>query len=284
MTPGYPWPEGASGACVVSVDVDGDVPLRWRSRDGTARLSEVEQRRFGPRVGLARLLDLFDDAKITGSFYVPGEYADRFPQQVRSIAERGHEIGLHGYLHEPPTALSKAQFAAALERSIDALTHAGAARPTGFRSPSWDMTTDAFVVLSDAGLRYDSSMMGSDTPYLVGDLVEVPVQWTLDDAPFYRYVGGSDPGQLPVRPSDLMSRWKDELEAAAHYGTLAMLTVHDWLSGRATAAAALAQLLDHVATSTLWCATADEVAQWHAGLSPEAHTSWNLRMDRDGDA
>ncbi|KRE40256.1 hypothetical protein ASG74_16590 [Knoellia sp. Soil729] len=227
---------------------------------------------------------MFDDANITGSFYVPGQYADRYPGHVRRIAERGHEIGLHGYLHEPPTALSKTDFASALGRSMDALIHAGAERPTGFRSPSWDMTSDAFAVLSDAGLRYDSSMMGSDTPYFIGDLVEVPVQWTLDDAPFYRYVGGPDPGQLPVRPSDLMSAWKDELDSAAQYGTLAVLTVHDWLSGRAAAASALGQLLEHVASSTLWCATAEEVAQWHGGLSPNVDTSWNLATDGGSNA
>lgn len=261
---------------MVSVDVDGDVPLLWRSRGASARLAELEQRRFGPRVGIQRLLDLFRGTDVTASFYVPGDYADRYPTQVAAIADAGHEIGLHGYLHEPPTEQTKSEFEAALARSTCALLDAGGVQPSGFRSPSWDMTTEAFNVLANSGLRYDSSMMGSDTPYRLGGMIEVPVQWTLDDAPFHRYVGGSNPGPPPLRPSDLAARWRDELDAASAYGTLAMITVHDWLSGRATAAAALELVLDHLEESSLWCATADQVAQWHAALPEGSSHSWEL--------
>jgi len=227
-------------------------------------------------VGLQRLLDLFRTAHVTASFYVPGDYADRYPAHVAAIADAGHEIGLHGYLHEPPTEQSKSEFAATLERSTGALRRTGGVEPSGFRSPSWDMTTDAFDVLASSGLHYDSSMMGSDTPYRLGGMIEVPVQWTLDDAPFHRYVGGSSPGATPVRPKDLAARWRDELDAASTYGTLAMITVHDWLSGRATAAAALEQVLEHIGTGNLWCATAHEVAQWHAALPAGPARSWEL--------
>ena len=273
----YPWPDGNSGAFVLTVDVDGDVPLLWRSRGGRPRLAEMEQRLFGPRVGLQRLLDLFDRKQVTASFFVPGNYADRFPEHIAAIVDRGHEIGLHGYLHEAPTDLSKDEFAVSLERSIWALRNAGGVSPTGFRSPSWDMTSDAFDVLTNSGLRYDSSMMGSDRPYLLNGMVEVPVQWTLDDAPFHRYVGGSAPGHPPLRPSELAARWCDELDAATAYGTLAVLTVHDWLSGRATATAALEQVLDHLASNDrLWRATADQVAQWHENLPEGVSDSWAL--------
>jgi peptidoglycan/xylan/chitin deacetylase (PgdA/CDA1 family) len=257
------WPHDHAGACVVSVDVDGEVPLLWRSRNGAPGLAELEQRRFGPRVGLRRLLDVFAERGVTASFYVPGQYAETHPELIVAVAEAGHEVGLHGYLHEPPTALSKDEFAQALARSTQSLHNAAGVRPTGFRSPSWDMTQDAFDVLGQAGLRYDSSMMGSDRPYWVNDLVEVPVQWTLDDAPFYRYVGGTEPGHPPSRPCDLAGRWVEELEAAQRFGTLAVLTVHDWLSGRAAAAAALDELLRRLETLDLWRATADEVARWH---------------------
>ena len=284
MAQPYPWPDGHPGASVVSVDVDGDVPLLWRSRGGTVRLAEMEQRRFGPRVGLQRLLNLFGRAHITASFYVPGNYADRFPGHVAAIADAGHEIGLHGYLHEAPTDLSKADFADALMRSSHALFNAAGVRPTGFRSPSWDMTADAFDVLANSGLRYDSSMMGSDTPYRLNGMIEVPVQWTLDDAPFHRYVGGSAPGHPPLRPSELAARWCDELDAAITYGTLTVITVHDWLSGRATATAALEQVLEHIGRSKLWRATADQVAQWHADLPDGVSDSWELPKDESDNA
>lgn len=272
----YSWPQGHRGACVVSVDVDAEVPLLWRSRGGPVRVAELEQRNFGTRVGLFRLLELFAEKGVTASFYVPGHYADHHPENVAAIAEAGHELGLHGYLHEPPIELSRAEFHDALERSTKALYNAAGVRPTGFRSPSWDMTADAFEVLAESGLHYDSSMMGLDVPYRLENIVEVPVQWTLDDAPFHRYVGGSSPGHPPLRPSDLTARWCDELDAAASYGTLAVLTVHDWLSGRVTATAALARVLEHLADADLWCATAEQVARWHDETADATSGSWQL--------
>lgn len=259
----YQWPNDRPGSCVLSVDVDGEVPHLWQSRDSRPRLAELEQRRFGPRVGVHRLLSVLDDHGLRASFYIPGHYAHEHPSAVVAIAEAGHEIGLHGHLHEPPTALTKVEFAAALRRSREVLATVSGAAPTGFRSPSWDMTPESFEVLQDEGLDYDSSMMGYDHPYLIGSLVEVPVQWSLDDAPFYRYVGGSAPGNPPVRPRDLAEAWCDELEAAARFGTLAVITVHDWLSGRGAAAAALDRVLARAADLGLWRATVAEVADWH---------------------
>lgn len=259
----YPWPGNYSGASVLTVDVDGEVPHLWHTRGTQSRLAELEQRRFGPRVGVYRLLALLKDHDQLGSFYVPGHYAHLYPEAVAAIADAGHEIGLHGHLHEPPTALGKQEFAAALQQSIKLLSQVTGATPIGFRSPSWDMTTDAFEVLVDEGLQYDSSMMGFDHPYRIGELVEVPVQWTLDDAPFYRYVGGSEPGHPPARPRDLADRWCEELEAAARFGTLAVITVHDWLSGRAAPAAALDRVLQTMTDLGLWQTTVAEVAGWH---------------------
>lgn len=263
MTSRYRWPYDRPGAFVLSVDVDGEVPHLWRTRGSQPRLAELEQRRFGPRVGVHRLLSVLHDHGLRGSFYIPGLYAQEHSSLVVAIAEAGHEIGLHGHLHEPPTALTKAEFAAALTRSREVLVTVCGAVPTGFRSPSWDMTTASFEVLEDEGLDYDSSMMGYDHPYRIGGLVEVPVQWTLDDAPFYRYVGGSEPGHPPVPPRDLADAWCDELEAAARFGSLAVITVHDWLSGRAAPAAALDRVLQTAADLGLWQATVAEVAEWH---------------------
>lgn len=264
----YRWPDERPGACVLSVDVDGEVPHLWRTRESQPRLAELEQRRFGPRVGVHRILAVLRDHGVIGSFYVPGHYAQEYPSVVAAIAEAGHEIGLHGHLHEPPTALSKQEFAAAVRRSSKVLSTVSGALPTGFRSPSWDMTPASFEVLEDEGLDYDSSMMGYDHPYRIGGLVEVPVQWTLDDAPFYRYVGGTEPGHPPLRPRHVAATWCDELDAAARFGTLAVITVHDWLSGRAAPAAALDEVLQRATDLGLWQPTVAEVADWHRNGEP----------------
>ncbi len=259
----YAWPDGVRGAFAMTVDVDGPTPHLWKSRDGRPRPAELEQRGYGPRRGIWRVLDVLADAGVTGSFYVPGAYAQQNPAVVREIAARGHEIGLHGWMHEPPVDLDRATFLDVTRRALDTLHDLGGGRVTGYRSPSWDMTDAAFDVLLELGLAYDSSMMGDDRPYRLAGITEVPVSWALDDAPFYRYVGGPDPGHPPHRPREVVQRWADEVDAAARYGTLAVLTVHDWLSGRPAAAAALADLLAHVRESGVWIATVAEIASWH---------------------
>ncbi|MGN6128082.1 MAG: polysaccharide deacetylase family protein [Humibacter sp.] len=265
MTPGaLPWPSGAPAAFAMTVDVDGATPHLWESRTGRPRLAELEQRLYGPRRGIWRLLDVFAEADVTGSFYIPGVYAEQNPYIVRAIAERGHEIGLHGWMHEPPAELSRDAFRDTTQRALDTLRELTGDSPvTGYRSPGWDMTYDAFDVLRELGITYDSSMMGDDRPYRVGAVSEIPVSWVLDDAPFYRYVGGESPGHPPLRSKDVVQRWADEVDAAARYGTLAVLTVHDWLSGRPAPAAALSDLLAHVRDRRLWIATCAELAGWH---------------------
>jgi peptidoglycan/xylan/chitin deacetylase (PgdA/CDA1 family) len=265
MQESYRWPDGHSGGFAISVDVDGPIPHLWNSRGAGPRRSEIEQRTYGPRRGLARLLDLFESLGLRGSFYVPGAYAEAFPSNIEAVGNAGHELGLHGWMHEPPIDLSATEFRETVGRALE-LVSAFTRYPggvVGYRSPSWDMTDDAFRILGELGLTYDSSMMGDDRPYLLGGLTEVPVSWVLDDAPFYRYVGGANPGFPPRDPDALAAQWSRELDAAAQFSTLAVITVHDWLSGRPAPAVALRDVLSHAQSLGLWCATVAEIAEWH---------------------
>lgn len=259
----YLWPDAAPAAVLLTFDVDAEAPHLWRSRNEGPRLAELEQRRFGPRAGVARLLALLDAHQLTGTFYVPGHTVTRHPQVVAEIAAAGHELALHGYLHEPPTQIEPAMFRETMVRSIDALGNVTGAQPTGYRSPSWDMTAAAFEVLRELGITHDSSLMGYDHPYWVGDLVEVPVDWATDDAPFYRYVGKGDT-RPPTAPTALIDAWHTELTAACRFGTLLNITMHPWLSGRAARAQALDSLLAAIRASGAWTGTVDALAAWHA--------------------
>jgi peptidoglycan-N-acetylglucosamine deacetylase len=268
----YPWPQGRRAAVVMSVDFDGPTPFLFNHRDDDdtlGLLGELEQRRFGPRQGVWRLLDIFAELELHASFYVPGAIATAHPDTVRQIIARGHEVGLHGDLHERVDQLDRDELDAVMERSQAALRAVGVEGPLGYRSPSWEMTEPAWDAIEQAGVAYDSSLMGYEHPYRMGKLIEVPVSWTLDDAIFYRYTPGTV--RPPVAPATLMASWEQEIEAAKRYGTLVMLTVHPWQSGRATRAAALRELLArHRSDPELWWATTAEVARHHAGLRDDA--------------
>lgn len=259
----YEWPDAAPAAAVLTFDVDGEAPHLWRSAAAGPRLAELEQRRFGPREGLQRLLGLLADHDLSATCYVPGYIVERYPAAVAEIAAAGHEVALHGYLHEPPTEIEVAEFRETTVRSIDAIAAATGHRPVGYRSPSWDMTAAAFDVLTELGIRYDSSLMGHEHPYWVGELVEVPVDWAIDDAPFYRYVGKGDT-RSPTPPAVLVDTWLDALAAARRFGSLLHVTMHPWLSGRAARAHAVDRLFTAIEQSDVWTGTVAELADWHA--------------------
>ena len=260
----YRWPDGKRCAAVLSFDFDGETPYLWNNRNQPSKaLGELEQRRFGPRQGIHRILDLLAEQNLRATFYIPGAIAERYPEAVTRIAAEGHEIGLHGYLHERVDQITKGEIEETTARAMEALQRVSRQTPVGYRSPSWEMTPETLTVIESIGLSYDSSLMGYDHPYWVGNLVEVPVQWLLDDAPYYRYVGRGDT-RPPAYPTDVISSWRLELEGAKRFGGLFMLTMHPWISGRASRLLALEKLVaDYRHDPEIEWATAAEVAAFH---------------------
>lgn len=108
-----------------------------------------------------RLLDVFAEYEVSGTFFVLGWVAERYPDLVAEIRERGHEIASHGHGHELVYRLGREKFAEDLQRASGAIERACGARPRGYRAPSFSIDTRslwAFDVLADQGFRYDSSV------------------------------------------------------------------------------------------------------------------------------
>lgn len=263
--PEYEWPGGRRAAVVFSVDVDVETPFIWANRGKPVRtLGELEQRRFGARRGVGRLVGLLREFGLQGSFYVPGGVMEAYPWIVPGILEAGHEVGLHGFYHERMETLDDAAFRSVMERSLALYRAQGGAEPVGFRSPAWELGPEQVRLLEDPAIAYDSSLMGFEHPYTIDGVVEVPVHWSVDDAPYYRYFGDARDTRPPTGPNRLLDDWVWVFDAIAGTGGLFMITVHPWMSGRAPRVAMLRRLLEHAArNSDIWFATAREVAYWH---------------------
>lgn len=263
--PAYQWPDGIKCGASFTVDVDADSPYLWQHRDGVPpHLGQLEQRRFGPRQGLWRLVDLIEGHGIKGSFFVPGYVAETNPEMLPELVERGHEIGLHGYFHEIVAQSDDAEFSRALDKSLALFERQTGRRPVGFRSPAWEMTQPMLARLKEVGLTYDSSLMGYDHPYEIDGMVQIPVQWLLDDAIYFKFVGGGNDNGPPVSPGAVLESWQMEFDGLHRFGGLFMLTVHDWISGRGQRIELLDRLLGHIAAAgQTWWATAADLAHWH---------------------
>ena len=264
--PEYVWPEGHSSAFCFTVDVDAHSPLLWSLRDQPASrlVGHLEQRSFGPRVGIWRLLDLLERFGINGSFFVPAIVAETYPELLPAFLERGHEIGLHGYFHEIVAHVPDAEFSAALDASLALFHRQVGIVPKGFRSPAWEMTAHMMAELKARGM-YDSSLSGFDNPYTIGGVVEVPVQWAVDDAVYFKFLGGGVDMWPPSAPGPVLETWTQEWETLHADGGLLMLTVHDWIAGRAHRIRMLEALLQRVSRQPgAWITTVGEVAAYHA--------------------
>jgi len=261
----YVWPEGKTSALCFSVDVDAEAPYLWANRDGLPpMLGQLEQRRFGPREGIWRILDMLDRVGIKGSFFVPSVVVETHPNILPALVERGHEIGLHGHLHELVADCSDERFEEALDRSLAVFHTQTGIRPKGFRSPAWEMTPAMLAALKRRGIGYDSSLMGYDHPYEIDGVTEVPVQWQIDDAIFFKFQGGGGDKWPPRTAAEVGAGWRDEFDAGRAFAQLLMITVHPWISGRAQRVAMLERLMtDIVAHDDVWVATAGEIADWH---------------------
>lgn len=263
--PAYEWPQGKRSAALLSVDVDAHSPFLWSLRDAVPeRLGGMEIRRFGPRTGLYRLLDLFGHYDFKASFYVPGLVAETWPEILPAIVGAGHEIGLHGYFHEIVADVSEREFTEALEASLDLFVRQTGVRPVGFRSPAWEMTPHMLREVKRLGLAYDSSLSGFDHPYEIDGVTEIPVQWATDDAIFFKFEGGGR-DKWPLQSGHaVLEDWLSEWRTLHRFGGLFTLTVHDWISGRAQRIALLEKLLEAIsAESSAWVATGAEIADHH---------------------
>ena len=128
-----------------------------------------------------RILDLLDQQKVRATFFVLGWVADRAPDLIREVENRGHEIGVHGYNHLLLTEITPEEFDADLQKALEAIDKAGVkTRPIGFRAPSFSMvktTKDwALPTLEKHGFRYDSSVfpVGFHPDYGIADASLTP--------------------------------------------------------------------------------------------------------------
>ncbi|MBN2167179.1 MAG: DUF3473 domain-containing protein [Marinilabiliaceae bacterium] len=108
-----------------------------------------------------RLLDLFDEKNVKGTFFVLGEVAKTYPNLIKDIANRGHELGIHGYSHARYYNITKEQARQEIVASKEIIEDISGKEVLGHRAPEFSINKDTIWVLElllDAGLKYDSSI------------------------------------------------------------------------------------------------------------------------------
>src|SRR5690348_18080320 len=115
----YSWPDGRQCAIVLSFDFDAESGFLFREPEKAKRsLADLEERRFGPRVGVDRILRLLDRLKLKATFFIPGWTVENHLPQFKRIRDAGHEIGAHGNVHEAVAFLDEAQEKEVMRRQL----------------------------------------------------------------------------------------------------------------------------------------------------------------------
>ena len=206
-----------------------------------------------------------DEQEIPATFFFPAWSLKLAPEQAEIIQQSGrHEIGVHGWIHELNTSLDGATESRLLAQAVDQIEAITGTRPVGYRAPSWNHSPNTLQIVRDMGFLYESSLMHDDRPYeLLQDgeptgVVELPVEWILDDAPLLNPLG-----TRYMNPRDVMQVWMDEFDKAWEEGTIFLLTMHPHVIGHRSRLVALEGLIEHIKSKDqVWFATHEQAAHY----------------------
>lgn len=259
------WPDDARCAVALSFDSDHDSS---ELRDGGQSIGRLSWGQYGNRVGVPRILSLLRTYDVKATFYVPAVVASLYPDEQKRIVAEGHEIGIHGWIHELNSKLPRDVERDLLFRSADTLERITGIRPVGIRTPSWDFSPATLEIIVEMKLSYDSSLMADEDCYellLDGEptgVVELPVEWVRDDAVYFMMHRFQ--GLRPYTPpSDVLEIFRRELDAAYDEGGLFQLTMHPHVIGYRSRIWIIEELIRHArARGAVWFATHAEVVEW----------------------
>jgi peptidoglycan/xylan/chitin deacetylase (PgdA/CDA1 family) len=260
------WPEGAKAAVALSFDFDAETN---NLRDGQYSPGGLSQGEYAARVSVPRILALLDKYRIPASFFVPAVSALLHPAEIKAMVAKGrHEVGLHGWIHELNSRLSEEDERLLMKRSFETLKQMTGKAPAGIRTPSWDFSASTLKLIRELGLLYDSSLMADDRPYEIIEngnptgVVELPVEWLLDDYPYFGFERFSDV-RPHITPNEVFEIWSAEFDKAYDEGTLFVLTMHPKYIGHRSRILMLEKLIQHIlAKKNVWFATHEGVARY----------------------
>lgn len=292
MTDEFTWPSGRQAAAAFTFDLDAESCALAADRSTHDRMSLMSHQAYGPQVAVPRLLKILARQEITATFFIPGLSAEMYPDTVRQIVDSGHEIAHHGYTHEPMGSLTRAQEARVLDRGLEALDTVAGVRPVGYRAPWWELNWHTPELLLERGFRYESSLLDGDRPYALGcaesdtdaSLVEIPVDWSLDDWEQYAFYPGWTGSGVIESPAKAREMWLLEAQAMHRENGCFVLTNHPFLSGRPGRAHQLEELIEQVRSLPgMWVTTLQEIAEHTEtlGLPPYRHRRMSAEDVRD---
>ncbi|MDQ1373575.1 MAG: peptidoglycan-N-acetylglucosamine deacetylase, partial [Actinomycetota bacterium] len=168
---------------------------------------------------------VLDRHGVQGSFFLEGRHGDEDPGTVAGVVAHGHELGMHGWAHEPWAELAPDAERRLAERATASLTAAAGRPPVGFRAPGGARTERTAPLLQELGYRFDASLGDGMRPAVLdGGVAQVPFVWGGVDGAFYLR-------PEPAEPAEVREQWLAQLDRVAAEGGLFLTICHAEITG-----------------------------------------------------
>ncbi|MBM3646912.1 MAG: chitin deacetylase [Alphaproteobacteria bacterium] len=259
------WPAGVRIAVNFTADFDAML-LRRVLNEPPQQLAKGE---FGGRVGIWRLIELFDSHAIKATIFTPGRICELYPQAVKAAAKSGHEIADHMWEHQVPKdpVLERDH----LRKAKDAIETLTGRRPVGTRS--WHTRE----LLIEEGFVYNSHDSADALPHYVsgadgsGALINLPFHYAIDDAMFFSFawLNSDNQAQRMMDPDHVEEIWWAAFQQQYAQGGYLNICMHPFVSGRALRIAMLDRLITRMkALPGVWFPTCEQVARHVVAAHP----------------
>lgn len=261
------WPERKKCSAMITINLNAE--LFWLQLDPTCvdMPKTLSLGQYGMTRGVDRILDILEERGIRATFFTPGWVAEQYPDKLKKIVEKGHEIAALGYHHEHMALLSEETQELAIRKGIHAIEDVCGITPKGFRSPEGELTLDTLRIARRNGLVYSSNLCDDDRPYWRnlgdGEMLEIPIHWVNYDLPYFafNYHPAFPAGQGRIANyTGVLNNWKDEFYGCYTYGLCYVLQLDPAAIGAPGRIGLLEELLDYIDTfEGVWWTTGAEM-------------------------
>ena len=257
------WKNGKRIAIMLAFDIDGET--LWMCR-GMDHITNFSRGRYSTLQAIPRILRMLEEEDVAATFFTPAWIAEKYPDVIKEIANQGHEIGYHGYLHE--VFKNKEDEDTQMEKAEAIIEEITGKRPRGNRAPNGDVYDYSLGLWLERGEIYSSNWRDSDGPFvheLNGEkipLVEVPKDSILDDTAYDMYTECA-PIHLNLRSGKEMTDvWREEFDALAEENRMINFVMHPQFMGRPHNICHLRKLIRYMKENGAWFATNSQVAEY----------------------
>ena len=282
--PQIEWPDGARIAVSIVVNyeegseyslLDGDAYHETNNEvpspvpPGQRDLFNESFFEYGSRVGVWRLLDMFDRHEIKSTFYCCALALERNPDLAREIVARGHEPCGHGYRWAEAHLMGREEERQDIEKTIESMRQTTGERPLGWFTRYGPSINTRELVAAEGGFLYDSIATNDDLPYYVTvnapeapngkSWLVIPYSFETNDARFWR--GGL------VSTGDFYEYLKDSFDCLYAEGEthpkMMSVGLHCRITGRPARSRAVERFIEYAkGVPGVWFARRIDIARW----------------------